>query len=146
MLTPHPSVFPSPAFLRAGKASFVIANPKDESLTVKITRSKRASFDRSGRPYPPSYYVRVRWQNDPWQYAGSLRQDGTIARTPKSQLSDDHQSLKIAEWGVRQILAQTPPPSGYRIAHTGHCGRCGKLLRDELSIALGLGPVCRGGN
>jgi hypothetical protein len=33
---------------------------------------------------------------------------------------------------------------GYRLAHTGRCGKCGKLLRDAESIALGLGPICRG--
>lgn len=27
---------------------------------------------------------------------------------------------------------------------TNHCGNCGKLLEDETSVALGIGPVCRG--
>lgn len=29
---------------------------------------------------------------------------------------------------------------------TARCGRCGRVLRDPLSIAIGLGPVCRGGS
>ena len=128
------------SFLFAGRATFVVANTAtSESVTLKVSKAKRQTPG-----YPPSFFLRLRHQNDAWVYVGAVRSNGTIVTTPKSALASDSRPVKIAAWGLRTILSESPVPTGYRIEQTGKCGRCGPMLRDPESIALGLGPVCRG--
>lgn len=139
----------SKMFLLAGRASFIVANPQGESVTVKVTKARPKVNPRTEQPYPPSYYVSLRHNNDAWTYLGVLTHDSaTVAfnlkMTSKSAVTLTDRLAKIAAWGIAHIWSGAPVPTGYRLAHTGRCGRCGKMLRDEESIALGLGPVCRG--
>ena len=119
-------------FLRAGRASFLIANPSGERLTIYV----KARKDRK------VYYVSVRHANDPWQFAGMLNESNVIVRTPKARIDD--RTLKIANWAIGLIVAQATPPAGYRLEHTGRCGRCNRLLTDAESLRTGLGPDCAG--
>jgi hypothetical protein len=131
-------------FLLAGRASFVVENPAGESVTVKVSKSK-GFVTRSGRTFPPSYYVSVRHQNAAWQYLGFVKPyDPTfkISPTAKSALSMTDRVTKIAQWAIKLVATGTAVPTGYRLAHTGKCGRCGKMLRDETSLARGIGPDC----
>tara|TARA_R110000868_G_scaffold143263_3_gene361219 strand:- start:3992 stop:4414 length:423 start_codon:yes stop_codon:yes gene_type:complete len=131
-------------FVLAGRAAFVIENPKGESVTVKVTKSK-PFVSRSGRTFPPSFFVSVRHQNDAWQYLGFVNPTDpalTITPTFKSVRSAADRVTKIAQWALGLIATETPAPKGYRLAHTGKCGRCGKMLRDETSLARGIGPDC----
>lgn len=134
----------SKTFLFAGRATFVIENSTGESVTVKVTKSTKEYKDRNGNPYPPSYYVKLRYGNDEWTYAGVLLKDGRILVTPKSKMIPNDRRLKIAQWGVILIMQEKEVPAGYRLEHTGRCGRCNKMLRDDVSIKLGIGPVCEG--
>lgn len=127
----------SKSFLFAGRASYVIENSKGENVTVKVSKS------RPNLKYPNSvYFVSVRHNNDAWEFAGVLTPDFHVRRSFKSRVSD--RTLKIAEWSLGLIGNERPVPQGYRLEHTGRCGKCAKLLRDAESIRLGLGPVCRG--
>jgi hypothetical protein len=132
----------SKTFLYAGRASFVVENSTGESVTVKVTKSKKANLDRNGNPYPPCYYVNIRYQNEEWTYVGVLKDGGRILVTPKAKLLAEDRRVKIAQWGLILINQQKLVPAGYRLEHTGRCGRCGKMLRDAESIAIGLGPDC----
>lgn len=121
---------PSPSFLRAGKAQFVVANPSGESLTVYVRLASNGS----------AYYVSARHQNHAWSYLGVLMPTNIVQRTPKA--TPDQKLRDIANWAIRVILTQVPLPAGYRLEHCGRCGVCGKLLRDPESIRLGIGPKC----
>lgn len=142
----------SKAFAFAGRASFVVENPKGESVTIKLSRAKARNVvnPRTGQPYPDTYWVSLRHNNQPWQWVGKLdAQRRHILNTggPTNgywSSPEGKRALTIADWALGLVEAEQEAPQGYRLAHTGHCGKCGKLLRDAESIALGLGPVCRG--
>lgn len=133
-------------FLLAGRASFVIENPQGDSVTVKLSKARPKRNPRTGQPWAPTYFVSVRRNNDAWAFIGRL-QGQTIVSTLNAAAywatETGARTIRIAQWGLSRIFTQTAVPAGYRLAHTGRCGKCGKLLRDAESIALGLGPVCR---
>jgi hypothetical protein len=132
------------SFLYAGRASYVVRNPQGESVTVKLSKSKEKLNPRTGQPWPTTFYVNLRHQNDAWQYVGALRVDSAkIIPTPKAQ-TFNQKAIAVAEWSLKIIRESLALPAGYSIDHTGRCGKCYKLLRDPESIALGLGPICRG--
>lgn len=136
-------------FLLAGRASFIVANPQGETVTVRVSKARTKVNPRTGQPYPVSYYVSLRHNNDAWTYLGVMTHDlATVSfelkTTSRSTVTLTDRLAKIAAWGIAHIWSGAPVPTGYRLAHTGRCGRCGKMLRDEESIRLGLGPVCRG--
>jgi hypothetical protein len=137
----------SKSFILAGRASFVVENPKGESVTVKVSKSRPKTNPYTNKPYPETFFVSLRHNNHPWQYIGRLNGDRVVATANVQSLwsQPDHaHAIRVAQWGLTRIFTQTDVPQGYRLAHTGHCGKCGKLLRDAESVALGLGPVCRG--
>ena len=42
----------SKSFVTAGRASFVVANPAGESVTVKVSKSRSDKLDRNGNRLP----------------------------------------------------------------------------------------------
>lgn len=138
------------AFVLAGRASFVVENPKGESVTVKVSKSKSGKLNPyTGQPYPETFFVSVRHNNAAWAFVGKLDASKTHILATKNATAywastEGQHAIKIAQWALYKIHAGADVPTGYRLAHTGRCGKCGKLLRDAESIALGLGPVCRG--
>lgn len=132
------------SFITAGRASFVVGNPSGESVTIKITKAK-SRFDAQGHPRAAKFWVNVRHNNDPWEWVGSLDINaGQIVevRSPTYRYTDPR-TLKIANWALDCIWKGSVLPAGYRVEHTGKCGRCGKMLRDADSITSGFGPECR---
>ena len=125
-------------FLFAGRASFIIRNPKGEHVTV-VARLRKAQ---------DVYSISVRHMNEAWAYVGAAKATdmvhGRILPTFKTQ-PVEARTLKIASWGIRMLAGDQSVPTGYALEHTGRCGKCGKMLRDPESLKLGLGPVCRGG-
>lgn len=131
-------------FLYAGRASFVVRNPSNESVTVKFTKSK---------PKPgflnEVFFVSIRHNNGAWAYVGfvggrtkrEIRVSNKLGFHNVAQLQ---KPIKVAEWALRVINGEATLPAGYTIEHTGRCGKCYKMLRDPESVALGIGPICRG--
>lgn len=131
------------SFVTAGRASFVVANPSGETVTVKVSKSRGGAVDRQGNPRPPKFWTSVRHNNNPWHWIGSLDVNaGTIVVNPRATPPVDPRVLKIANWALDCIWKGLAVPSGYRLEHTGRCGRCGKMLRDAESIKSGFGPEC----
>jgi hypothetical protein len=132
------------SFVTAGRASFVVANPSGESVTVKISKSRAQIDVKTGQPRPQKLWASVRHNNDPWQWVGSLNVDAGQIVEGKSQTTQnvDPRIMKIANWALDCIWKGLSVPSGYRLEHTGRCGRCGKMLRDADSIKSGFGPEC----
>lgn len=127
-------------FLYAGKASYLVRNPKGDRVTVRLTKSK------PDPRFPESYFVSVRDGAAPWAYVGAVRRASSkITPTFKSVKGPAvTRPIAVAEWSLNLIQMGGALPTGYVIEHTGRCGRCAKLLTDAESIATGLGPVCRG--
>jgi len=134
----------SKSFVTAGRASFIVANPAGESVTVKVSKSRSDKLDRNGNRLPPKMWVSVRHNNAPWQWVGALNEDaGSInIATHRSVTVPDPRVISIANWALECIWKGLQVPSGYRLEHTGRCGRCGKMLRDAESIQRGFGPEC----
>ena len=134
----------SKSFVTAGRASFIVANPAGESVTVKVSKSRSDKLDRNGNRLPPKMWVSVRHNNAPWQWVGSLDAEvGKIvlaSTIPSATLLP--RTIDIANWALSCIWKELQVPSGYRLEHTGRCGRCGKMLRDAESIQRGFGPEC----
>ena len=65
----------SKSFVTAGRASFVVANPAGESVTVKVSKSRSDKLDRNGKPLTPKMWVSLRHNNEPWQWVGALNED-----------------------------------------------------------------------
>lgn len=131
------------SFVTAGRASFVVANPSGETVTVRITRAK-PKLDMHGQPLDEKFWVNVRHNNDSWQWVGSLNPTTGQIVEGRSQTyrNTDPRTLKIANWALECIWKNRTVPTSYRLEHTGRCGRCGKMLRDADSIKSGFGPEC----
>ena len=130
-------------FLYAGKASFVIRNPKNESVTVKYSKAKAKVNYRTGQPWPETFFMSLRHGNGAWVYVGRMaRTARTVSRATLLPATLDR-PIKVAEWAIKVLNGEATLPAGYTIEHTGRCGVCYKLLRDPVSIALGIGPVCQ---
>lgn len=126
-------------FLFAGKASFVVENTTGITVTVKLTACRyKGTKTPTGR-----FFVNVRLQNGEWTYLGIVNPAiGRIKLTPKSRAGRADLVFRVAQWAIAGIMQGYNFPTNYRIEHTGRCGRCGKMLRDDVSIARGIGPDC----
>ena len=135
------------SFVTAGRASFVVANPQGESVTVKVSKG-RPKLGRNGQPMSPKMWVSLRHNNNPWQWVGSLDVDKgeILVASPTAQYNRatavDARVVTIANWALKCVWENLAVPAGYRLEHTGRCGRCGKMLRDADSIKSGFGPEC----
>jgi len=135
----------SVAFLLAGKATFTVSNPKGERYTYRVSK-----VQDPGRK--PVWFVGLLTgpQNESdYSYLGMVVTQGsrlTVKTTLRSKLKADAKPVAVLAWALRVIGAKGSytPPQGYSILHSGHCGRCGRLLTVPESIALGLGPECAG--
>lgn len=132
------------SFVFAGNASFIVENPKGESVTLKIQRAKAPFTARNGTVYPPAFFLRTRHNNGEWTLIGRV-DENTYAIVPTKNPNlppPDARVMQIAEWAILTACTEQPVPEGYRIAHLGKCGACGRPLTDPTSIASGIGPEC----
>lgn len=138
-------------FLFAGRAVFLVQNPQGERVTVKLNRSL-PKVDRLGNPMPPVFWVMVRHMNDAWTLIGKLPNvdsdagvypDSAEIQTLPTRPVQDQRLFDIAQWAINLIVKQAAPPANYTLDHAGHCGKCGRVLTDEDSRKVGLGPTCR---
>ena len=92
----------------------------------------------------PCWFVKVRVGND-YDYLGMVpaRRQGQpwrLLHTKGSTLPKDDARFKAFAWTLRHLGPDCP----IEIWHEGSCGACGRPLTDPESIAIGLGPICRG--
>jgi hypothetical protein len=97
-----------------------------------------------------SYFVKLLAGPDntsDYQYLGMLNpQTGQVKLTRASRMTDDSWPVRL----VRRIFARLwanegakIAQAGFRLMHSGRCGRCGRKLTTPESLDSGLGPVCR---
>ena len=126
------------AFVTAGNAIFTLRNPATGNrFTFRVRRSE----PREGAE--PILFVGVLTGEDntgDYSYLGCIFPDG-FRVTKKSRISADAPSARAFAWFWRRVSAGADV-SPAEVWHTGHCGRCGRLLTVPESIETGLGPVC----
>lgn len=124
-------------FLLSGRATFTVSNPKGIYYTFKVVKAK---FKNSAGLY--SFFIKLLISPYEYAYMGVVKDYG-VTLTRKSKYKKDTLPYKIADWAVNLVLLDKKLPDGYKIEHSGTCGRCGRMLTTPESIKSGLGPICR---
>ena len=66
-----------------------------------------------------------------------------FTHTKYSDVAEDSLSFTAFDWGFKHIVAGLSVgelPDNLEIWHEGHCGKCGRLLHDPISVSVGFGP------
>jgi hypothetical protein len=124
-------------FILAGKSRFTVVNEKTgNSFTYHVVKAEGSDV----------WFVRVAVSYEKYQYAGFLAKNGESLKYVQGNrgcFSEDVQSVKallfVLDRSRRGLL-----PDFVHVLHHGKCGKCGRVLTDPVSIAVGLGPICRG--
>ena len=86
------------------------------------------------------------WDGD-WDWTGFVKADGegnpTSCLLAGKKGNPAQNSFKALSWTLAK-LNQGVIPADLTIQHNDACGMCGKALTDPISVATGLGPICRG--
>lgn len=128
-------------FITAGRAIFTIENDKGTHKTYRVKRS------RPSERFPnPAYFIDVLSGTDNENsYAPIGRvipETGVITLTSISRFSPNDLNFKIAKFALEIAYRSRPLPIGYRLRHSGKCGRCGRTLTHPDSLTNGIGPEC----
>lgn len=120
-------------FMHAGKADFTMIN--DSTGNELSFRVKKTRFDDE------TYSVEAKWsrRDSSWTYIGLLR-NMYHRTTSKVELRQDSKEIVAFRWLLDRI--RTNKPTQMRFVHNGKCCRCGKRLKDDESMARGIGPIC----
>lgn len=140
----------SAKFVFAGRAIFVTENAAGEHITYRV-RGHESEFPLGSGIMRKSYFLNIKspggkrfadGSQSPWRYIGVIGLDGNVKLTNKSEYQPTSREVKVAAWSLRAIMDGKPLPEGYRIRHSGKCGRCGRELTDPESMTRGIGPEC----
>ncbi len=123
-------------FIKAGNATFTIANPDGKRYTFKVKYSKKI------KQYF-AYILTGPSNTSDYTYLGMLFDDH-IVPTKKSKYSVLSLPIKVINYAIDIANGDKQLLPGYFLEHNSHCGRCGRELTTPESIKTGLGPVCRG--
>ena len=129
----------TPQFFHAGRAVFTIENGRGDHYTFKVTKF----FGKAGSDQLIFIQVMTHGAGG-YTYMGMLDRNNECRATRKSSFTDQSTAVRVFNFASAIIHGVRPLPQGYQIHHEGACGKCGRPLTDPISIATGLGPVCRG--
>lgn len=126
-------------FIFGGKARFSLTSAKTgKHFTYKIEKGKD-----DGAPF----FVNVLrgpnnafWGGD-WLYTGFIKETETFNLISGNKGTGGSESFEALAWTLRMLIKDLP--KDLTIMHDGVCGVCGKELTHPVSIACGIGPVCR---
>jgi len=141
-------------FILAGNAYFTIENGKAGDEYQRFTFRVSKPDDNAASSVLDYYFVSVLTGPDNtknYTYMGMLDgrheqwqpNGGTFRETKGSKIRHDALSWKVFDWLMKYVYASHPLPNGYRLYHSGRCGRCGRQLTVPESIKAGIGPECR---
>jgi hypothetical protein len=129
-------------FLFGGKARFTLTSAKTgKHFTYKIEKGKD-----DGAPF----FVNVLrgsnnafWGGD-WLYTGFIKEDNRSELISGHKGTGGSDSFEALKWTLAHLKAGTGEiPKDLTIMHDGVCGVCGKELTHPVSVACGIGPICR---
>ena len=115
-------------FMMSGRSVVTVFNPKTgKAFKYTITRSKNQN----------KYWVIV-----DGNYIGHISEDIYYDRCAGVTKQNKALAITAFRWTWNHIVAGTLLKH-IRIIHDGRCSYCNRLLTDEESRAIGLGPGCR---
>lgn len=124
-------------FILAGNATFTVERPDGTHTTYNVQKHKTELV----------YFVRtlVGPENTKdYAYTGLLNlESGGVRATAKSKVTDNR--LAIVDRVLRRVWSDelmVVLNAGWKVHHSGRCGRCGRLLTTPESLLRGIGPVC----
>ncbi len=124
-------------FLKAGKARFTVDNGKGTHFTFQVKANKK---DKN------VFFVSLLTGPDntkDYTYMGLWRVGKPLHFGGKTTYTAESVPAKTFAWALKAIEGKVTVPAGYSIQHSGQCGKCLRELTDPVSIASGLGPICR---
>lgn len=123
-------------FFQGGHSIFTVANPTGERYTFRIGRKEEKQPFFVGLLTGPD-------NEHSYTYLGVFNPETNEVRlTKKSRYTPDSKPVKVVQWAVKKVAAQSDLPDGYSIQHSGKCCCCGKTLTEPTSILNGIGPIC----
>jgi hypothetical protein len=157
-------------FFMGGNATFTVDNGKGTHYTFKIRQPKKQNPRYTG-PAPHFISLLTGPDNEnSYSYMGMVREIPVMVRvatgehsptgeplyvtqdsgrktlevrlTAKSRYNDATVPVKVARWVLALAMTTRELPEGYAVHHSGHCGRCGRLLTHPESLKTGIGPEC----
>jgi hypothetical protein len=125
-------------FMFGGKARFSLTSAKTgKHFTYKIEKGKEDA----------PFFVNVLtgsnnafWGGD-WGYTGFIKEGNVFELISGNKGTGGSPSFEALAWTLRSLTKEIP--EDLTITHDGVCGMCGKDLTDPVSVAAGIGPVCR---
>ena len=122
------------AFIFAGKSYFAIySNISNNTLEYRVKTS----------PNGHVWWVTCKLV-DEWVYLGYIRPGNMshLAMDNKVGMTDDLKPRWVFQWILDLIYGKQQMRADVVFYHMGHCARCGRWLKDDLSVTRGFGPVC----
>ena len=126
-------------FIFSGKAVVTLTSTSGTHFTIKISEKDGNVFFVNHLFGPNNA-----WDGD-WAFLGFIKaQDGapTSCLLAGNKGKPDAPSFKALSWTLAH-LNRGSIPAALTIQHNDACGRCGRELTDPISVATGLGPICR---
>jgi hypothetical protein len=134
-------------FMFAGESYFTLENTKTGNFEqYRVKRFKRGFFVSTKKH---------KWEEEEymWSYIGCLWSTNPLLtisygvglnlhRTRGVVVLETDPSILGFKWLLRQIEKKKEFEDHIRVVHHGLCGRCGRRLTDDVSVALGYGPTC----
>ena len=143
-------------YVLAGNAVFTLRSAKTGvRFTFKVQKPKEGKQNPRFAYDPNLWFVKVFAGTDNtshYKYMGLLKKVDskgveakyTFKATAASFTMTKLTCFQAFDFMFQQIFLNKQMPADLEIWHSGHCGRCGKLLTVPESIERGLGPECAG--
>ena len=126
------------AYLLAGNATFTIVSKKTGMrFTYKVKAPRK---DGKFLVDEPIRFVMVLCGPDntaDFQYFGLMRNGVFEHAQRKTRITVEAPSSLAFRWFAERVESDT-----LEFYHSGHCGRCGRLLSTPSSVSSGYGPEC----
>ena len=125
-------------FILAGKAKFTLRSKQTgKHFTYMMIKSKDGQ----------RFYVKVLTGPDntsDYSFLGTIFDaSGDYVTGKKSRIASGAPSSKAFKYFWKHVT-EGPLPEQLEFWHEGKCGKCGRTLTVPESIAVGIGPICRG--
>jgi len=131
--------------IAAGRITLTFRSPKTGEHITLIARASAPPTDGSKKWHASNLNdAKILWIEVPNQGGWN---DKVAKYTRGKGLVPDKNADPARVFCARQLLAYVtgqPTAEGLEIFEENHCGRCGRALTDPESIAIGIGPDCRG--
>jgi len=131
------------AYLFSGYSFTLVSKKSGDRFTFKLEEAPKRATDPVDAP--PVYFVKL--MNGPnnetdYAYFGFIKGGKFIHGGAKACAGKDAPSVKGFKFTFEH-LTKKHMPEQLEFFHEGHCGRCGRKLTVDESVACGFGPECR---